>query len=109
MTRTFIALELNSNLQRQLEEAIRQLAQVLPNVRRVDPTGIHLTLARIKAPLTSTEQQQLQRILVGKQQGIVSPAVYAVQHLAVMKSELLRTGARYTYLQKCLLGGIWPA
>lgn len=45
MTRTFIALEMNESLQRHLGEVIRQVAQVLPDVRWVDPRGIHLTLA----------------------------------------------------------------
>ncbi len=45
MTRTFIALEMNEALQRHLAGAIRQVAQVLPRVRWVDPCGTHLTLA----------------------------------------------------------------
>jgi len=45
MTRTFIALELNEALQSHLAGVIRQVAQLLPRVRWVDPTGIHLTLA----------------------------------------------------------------
>ena len=45
MTRTFIALELNEALQSHLAGVIRQVAQLLPRVRWVDPSGIHLTLA----------------------------------------------------------------
>jgi 2'-5' RNA ligase len=45
MTRTFIALEMNEALQRHLAEIIRRVALVLPDVRWVDPAGIHLTLA----------------------------------------------------------------
>ena len=45
MTRTFIALEMNEDLQRHLSGVIRQVAQVLPGIRWVNPTGIHLTLA----------------------------------------------------------------
>lgn len=45
MTRTFIALELNSALQRHLAGVIRQMAHAFPDVRWVDPAGIHLTLA----------------------------------------------------------------
>lgn len=191
MTRTFIALEMNSDLQRHLEGVIRQVAQALPNNRWVDPTGIHLTLAflgelsdgelggvkhavaaaaqqsapfsyrlsrlgtfgsphqprvvwmgieestgalqhlhqalqrellrrnfavekrpfsphltlaRIKAPLRPEELQQLQRILDGPQKGIVSPQAYAVTHIDVMKSELARTGAKYSSLQAYQLG-----
>ncbi len=45
MTRTFIALELKETLQRFLGDIISQAAQELPNLRWVDPAGIHLTLA----------------------------------------------------------------
>jgi 2'-5' RNA ligase len=45
MTRTFIALEMNENLQGHLIEVIRQVAQALPRLNWVDPLGIHLTLA----------------------------------------------------------------
>lgn len=45
MTRTFIALEMNEGLQRHLSEIISQMAQALPRLRWVDPSGIHLTLA----------------------------------------------------------------
>ncbi len=45
MTRTFIALEMNENLQRHLEQVIHNGTQALPNIRWVNPQGIHLTLA----------------------------------------------------------------
>src|SRR6202035_2264047 len=45
MTRTFIALELNEAVQRHLSEIIREMALALPDLRWVDPAGIHLTLA----------------------------------------------------------------
>jgi 2'-5' RNA ligase len=45
MTRTFIALELKETLQCFLGDIISQAARVLPNLRWIDPTGIHLTLA----------------------------------------------------------------
>src|SRR5260370_12755615 len=45
MTRTFIALELNEALQRFLGEIISQISQELPDLRWVDPQGIHITLA----------------------------------------------------------------
>jgi RNA 2',3'-cyclic 3'-phosphodiesterase len=45
MTRTFIALELNEALQRFVGEIISQVSQELPDLRWVDPYGIHLTLA----------------------------------------------------------------
>ena len=45
MTRTFIALEMNENLQRHLKQVIHNGTQILPNIRWVNPQGIHLTLA----------------------------------------------------------------
>ncbi|HXR64524.1 MAG TPA: RNA 2',3'-cyclic phosphodiesterase [Ktedonobacteraceae bacterium] len=183
MTRTFIALELDVAQQRFLAQSIRQGKHLLPDLRWVDPTGIHLTLAflgelddaqlaqareaveyaagisqpftyrlsglgtfgpprqprvlwmgisepsgmlhvvhqalalaleqrsfavekrpfsphltlaRIKAPLTPEQIHILQQLLSRYQ--FESPA-YRVTHLSVMKSELARTGTRYTCLQ----------
>lgn len=62
------------------------------------PFSPHLTLARIKQPLTPAEQQTLQRLLHRKQDSAGS-ALYRVSHLNVMKSELSRAGARYSVLQ----------
>src|SRR5260370_268831 len=45
MTRTCIALELDTSQQLFLGNIIRQGKQLLPDLRWVDPTGIHLTLA----------------------------------------------------------------
>lgn len=190
MTRTFIALEMHEALQRHLAGVIHQVAQELPRVHWVDPSGIHLTLAflgelddaqlaraieatdlaarqvqpfayqlarlgifgslrqprvvwmgieersgsltrlhhvlqqeleragfetdkrsfsphltlaRVKAPLTPDELQRLQAILTGGQPGIVSSDEYTVQYVNVMKSELLRSGAHYTCLRACPL------
>ena len=66
------------------------------------PFSPHLTLARIKQPLSPDEQQRLQRLLHSKQAGASSP-IYRVNNLCVMKSELSRTGALYTCLQACSL------
>jgi 2'-5' RNA ligase len=44
-TRTFIALEMSTGLQRHLKGFFRQVASALPSLRRVDSAGIHLTLA----------------------------------------------------------------
>jgi RNA 2',3'-cyclic 3'-phosphodiesterase len=63
------------------------------------PFSPHLTLARIRNPLAPDELQLLQTILTGKQEGLVSSDTYMVQHVNVMKSELLRGGAQYTCLQ----------
>lgn len=45
MTRTFIALEMNENLQSHLEQVIQQVKQALPDIHWVNPRSIHLTLA----------------------------------------------------------------
>ncbi len=45
MTRTFIALEMNEDVQSHLAGVIRQVAQALPRLNWVNPEGIHLTLA----------------------------------------------------------------
>ena len=85
-----------------LQRLQRDLTQEL--IRRnfpVDkrPFSPHLTLARIKAPLNPDELQQLRLLLDGPQQGLLSSELYPVRHVAVMKSELSRTGAHYTPLQ----------
>lgn len=67
------------------------------------PFSPHLTLARIKQPLNPTEQQILQRLLASKEFNASSSRQY-VQHVSVMKSELSRSGARYTCLQAYSLG-----
>jgi len=192
MTRTFIALKLNEALQRFLGEIISQISQELPDLRWVDPHGIHLTLAflgelrdeqlvevihaaeeaaqkasafeyrlkglgifgsprqprviwmgvedlpsgkvqgsplqqvhhvlsrelelrgfeaekrpfsphltlaRIKQQLSPDTQQRLQRVLHSRLAGS-SSAVYQVNNLCVMKSELSRAGAKYTCLKE---------
>ncbi|HLG60338.1 MAG TPA: RNA 2',3'-cyclic phosphodiesterase [Ktedonosporobacter sp.] len=193
MTRTFIALEMNTALQRHLEEVTRQVARALPGVRWLDPAGIHLTLAflgelndeqlseamnasaaaarqvkafsyrlsrlgifgsprqpriiwmgieepsgslvrlhrllnqaleqrgfeidqrpfsphltlaRIKSPLTPGEQQELQRLLTGDQRGIASSTNYSASLIHMMKSELSRSGAHYTSLHEYVFGGV---
>lgn len=45
MTRTFIALELESEQKQFLGNIIKQGEQLLPDLRWVEPAGIHLTLA----------------------------------------------------------------
>lgn len=185
MTRTFIALELDSSQQRFLGNIIRQGQPLLPDLRWVDPTGIHLTLAflgelddpalaktiaaaqyaatcsnpftyrlsglgtfgparyprvlwmgvsepsgmldvvqraltlaleregfatekrpfsphltlaRIKTPLNPEQLHILQQLLARYQ--FASPK-YRVTRLSVMKSELARSGARYSCLREC--------
>ncbi len=68
------------------------------------PFAPHLTLARLKSPLSSQDLQTLQALLVDKSRSLASTESYPARHLDVMKSELLRTGARYTCLRSCLIG-----
>jgi RNA 2',3'-cyclic 3'-phosphodiesterase len=68
------------------------------------PFSPHLTLARLKSPLSAQEQQKLQSLLADKPHSLVLMDSYAAHHLDVMKSELLRTGAHYTCLRSCLIG-----
>ena len=62
------------------------------------PFSPHLTLARVKHPLTPAEQQSLQRLLHSSS-GAAITNFYKVSHLNVMKSELSRAGAKYTIQQ----------
>jgi 2'-5' RNA ligase len=62
------------------------------------PFSPHFTLARVKAPLSVEEQRHLQGLLAGNQQGISTSQRFSAEHLVVVKSELLQTGARYTVL-----------
>ncbi len=64
------------------------------------PFSPHLTLARIKAPLKPEERERLQRLLLETKVAASSK----VGQLCVMKSELLRSGARYTHLGDYVLG-----
>ena len=68
------------------------------------PFSPHLTLCRIKTPLKPDEQQRLQR-LIADRDVVASDSPYHVRHLSVMKSELSRTGAKYTALENFPLGG----
>ena len=61
----------------------------------------HLTLARIKMPLGSDERQRLTRLLTEIK---VASSPHNASRLCVMRSELLRSGARYTPLEEYLLG-----
>ncbi len=63
------------------------------------PFSPHFTLARIKNPLAPEELEHLHALLAGKQYNLVSANKYPVQFINVMKSELLRSGAKYTCLK----------
>lgn len=63
------------------------------------PFSPHLTLGRVKQSLSPAEQQALQRLLQSRR--AAAPAqFYPARHLAVMKSELSRGGAKYTCLHE---------
>ena len=63
------------------------------------PFSPHLTLARIKQHLSPSEHQRLQRLLHSRLAGS-SSRNYPVNALCVMKSELSRSGAKYTCLKE---------
>lgn len=75
----------------------------------------HLTLARIKEPLTRQELAALRRLIVpeqtarGQDRRASQPeeqatSTFSVEHLSVMKSELTRAGPHYTCLRVCPFG-----
>jgi 2'-5' RNA ligase len=84
MTRTFIALEMSEALQRHLTEVIRQVAQVLPGVRWVDPAGIHLTLAFL-GELTDGELGGVKHAVASAARQ-VQPFTYRLSHLGTFGS-----------------------
>ena len=80
MTRTFIALEMNKDVQDHLANVIRQVARVLPNARWVDPLGIHITLAFLGA----LDDERLQAAMQATQG--------AAQHAHAFSYRLARLG-----------------
>lgn len=99
------------DLQKQLTAHLA--AQGFPPEDR--PYAPHLTLARIKDPLSNQELTTLQRLIPttrdtharhnkpASTEGGSQEATIPVEHLSVMKSELLRDGPRYTCLHRCPL------
>ncbi len=112
-----IWIGLAGNLQPLLDvqaRLVRRLAKdgFPPEERAYAP---HLTLARIKTPLASQELDALRRLIPSGAPAsrrhapppptrVPSLPEIPVAHLSVMKSELTRTGARYTCLRLCPLG-----
>lgn len=84
MTRTFIAIEMNERLQRHLENVIRQVAQVLPTIRWVDPKGIHLTLAFLGELDDAHLHDALQAAEAAAKQG--TPFSYSLGRLGIFGS-----------------------
>lgn len=79
------------------------------------PYAPHLTLARIKDPLTQQELATLQRLIPSARDSHArheeaartgddsQDTTIPIEYLSVMKSELLRAGPRYTCLRLCPL------
>src|SRR5947209_16007633 len=84
MTRTFMAFELDESLQSYLRGIIRRVAQELPNLRWVDPAGIHLTLAFLGELTGERLVEVMQAAELGS--GKVPPFGYHLSHLGVFGS-----------------------
>ncbi len=85
-------------LQRQVVAALHTARVPYDDEKRYSP---HITLARLRAPLTPDEAQQLRQLEALEGQG---PDLAATA-ISVMKSELLPSGARYTCLERAALAG----
>jgi 2'-5' RNA ligase len=84
MTRTFIALELNEALQSHLAGVIRQVARLLPRVRWVDPSGIHLTLAFLGELDDAQLERAIEAATLAARQ--VQPFTYSLTRLDIFGS-----------------------
>jgi RNA 2',3'-cyclic 3'-phosphodiesterase len=84
MTRTFIALELNEALQSHLTGVIHQVAQLLPRVRWVDPSGIHLTLAFLGELDDARLERAIEAATLAARQ--VQPFTYSLTRLDIFGS-----------------------
>jgi 2'-5' RNA ligase len=80
------------------------------------PYSPHLTLARLKTPLSQQDLATLQQLIATSQNVQTArspqlapfssePPAIPVAQISVMKSELLRGGSRYTCLHRYVLGG----
>lgn len=88
-----------------LQQRLAAGLEALGFPREERPFSPHLTLARLKQPLAPEITSQLDTL----QQAPVphdERATFAVDHIAVMKSELAHSGARYTQLRVCPLGTV---
>ncbi len=86
-----------------LQQRLAAGLEALGFPREERPFSPHLTLARLKQPLAPDIAGQLDAL----QQAPIphgERATFTVDEIAVMKSELARTGARYTQLRACPLG-----
>jgi 2'-5' RNA ligase len=108
-----VAGDIPSLLSLQKQLTARLAEQGFPPEER--PYSPHLTLARIKDSLTPQELAALQRLIppaldtyarqhtTARASDKGQDAAIFVEHLSVMKSELLRDGPRYTCLRLCAL------
>lgn len=81
MTRTFIALELDTAMQQHLGGVIDRMAHELPALRWVDPLGIHLTLAFLGELTDARVADAVMATSVAAQQ--VAPFDYRLTRLGV--------------------------
>ncbi len=98
---------LRGNLQRlnELYEALAAAVEARGFPRETRPFAPHLTLARLKTPLAGDEAARLARLLrEGAAERARAGAAILVDHISVMKSELMRPAARYTCLRAIPLG-----
>ena len=84
MTRTFIALGMDESLQSFLGEIIRHAEQDLPDLRWVNPAGIHLTLAFLGELTDEQLAAAIQASEVAAQKA--TPFVYRLKGLGVFGS-----------------------
>jgi 2'-5' RNA ligase len=84
MTRTFIALEMNEHLQSHLTGVIHQVAQALPRLNWVNPSGIHLTLAFLGELDAACLEQAMQAAAAAAQQ--VKPFSYRLTRIGIFGS-----------------------
>jgi RNA 2',3'-cyclic 3'-phosphodiesterase len=89
-----------------LHEALAAGLEARGFPREARPFSPHLTLARLRAPLTAPELGRLTSLLgPAAKDSPPAEAPIAVDHIDVMKSELLRPAARYTCLRSVALDG----
>jgi 2'-5' RNA ligase len=98
----WMGLEDASGRMRALQQVLMRELQARGFPPEERPFSPHLTLARLKRPLSREEQQALQRLLYEIRVPASLPE-HTVETLDVMKSELSRAGARYSYLYRARL------
>jgi RNA 2',3'-cyclic 3'-phosphodiesterase len=98
---------LGGNLRRltELHDALAAALEARGFTRESRPFSPHLTLARLKAPLSAGDAHRLASLVRDGSTSERTPgAPFPVDHINIMKSELLRPAARYTSLRAVRLG-----